>query len=343
MTAKKLLVAAVIGLLSLPGAAFAQGTVAAQEAAGIVTGEKSRWRGSSLSYSNVFTTISLDKAAEPTWNPYYAQNVQIAPRYYFFDDIYASVIWSLEQELTDSDWTATKREVMWSDVFLDVGYSGWTEPTTKLRFNGSVRFGLPASKVSQAQTLVFAASPSVRVSRSFDVLQGLTVGLGGRWTQRFHNSSTSEYDAVGIVKCTKESPACERSQSTGILNAWGDYSVGPSLALMATDKLYLSADLRLGKSFVYEDTNASRLPGHGSGGGDLDVIALDTGFSGRYNQYFGVSASYFLMDELTITAGMATPSAQLDPEGLRRSPFFNRFTQVFFDLDFNLDAIASRF
>lgn len=341
MTAKKLLVAAVIGLLSLPGAAFAQGTVAAQEAAGIVTGEKSRWRGSSVSYSNVFTTISLKKDAEPTWNPYYAQNVQIAPRYYFFDDIYTSLIWSLEQELTDSDWTTMKREVMWSDVFLDVGYSGWTEPTTKLRFNGSVRFALPASKVSQAQTLVFAASPSVRVSRSFDVLGGLTVGLGARWTQRFHNSSTSEYDAVGIVKCSKESPACERSQSTGILNAWGDYSVGPSLALMATDKLYLSADMRFGQAFLYDDANLGQVPGQGGGG--LPVTDLETDFSGRYNSYFGLSASYFLMDELTLTAGVATPSPQLDPEGLRRSPFFNRFTQVFFDLDFNLDAIASRF
>lgn len=342
MTAKQLLVAAVIGLLSLPGAAFAQGTVAAQEAAGIVTGEKSRWRGSSLSYSNVFTTISLDKAAEPTWNPYYAQSLQIAPRYYFYDDFYTSVIWSLEQELTDSDWTSTKRELLWSDVFVDVGYSGWTEPTTKLRFNGSIRFALPASKISQAQTQVFAASPTFRVTRNFGVLQGLTVGLAGRWTQRFHTSTTPEYDAVGIVGCTKESSACERSRSTGVLNAWGDYSVGPSLALMATDKLYLSADLRFGQSFLY-DESAVDLSGHGSGGADLGVRDLDTNFSGRYNQYFGLSASYFLMDELTITAGVATPSPQLDLEGLRRSPFFNRFTQVFFDLDFNLDAIASRF
>lgn len=338
MTAKQLLVAAVIGLLSLPGAAFAQGAVAAQEAAGIVSGEKSRWRGSSLSYSNVFTTISLKKDVEPTWNPYYAQNVQIAPRYYFFDDVYASVIWSLEQELTDSDWTTTKREVMWSDVFVDLGYSGWTEPTTKLRFNGSVRLALPASKISQAQTQLFAASPSVRVSRSFDVLQGLTLGLGGRWTQRFHNSTTAEYDAVGIVKCSKESPTCERSQSTGVLNAWGDYSVGPSVSLMATDKLYLSADLRFGQAFLYEDSTEAVVGGIGNGGRNID-----TDFSGRYNQYFAMAASYFLMDELTITAGLATPSAQLDPEGLHRSPFFNRFTQVFFDLDFNLDAIASRF
>lgn len=340
MTARKLLVAAVIGLLSLPGAAFAQGTVAAQEAAGIVTGEKSRWRGSALTYENVFTTISMDKSAEPTWNPYYAHSVQIAPRYYFFDDIYTSLIWSVEQELTNSDWTTTRRELLWSDLFVDVGYSGWTEPTTKLRINGSVRLALPVSKISQAQTQVFAVAPSVRLSRTFDVLGGVTLGWAARWNQRFHTSTTPLKDASGIVGCTSASDACERSRSTGVLNSWGDLSTGPSLAFMPIEKLYISADLRFGKSFLYDNTDAEL---SGIGGGDLTPRKNDTGFTGRHNQYFGVAANYALFDELSITAGIATPSPQLDLEGQRRSPFFNRYSQVFFDLDFDLDAIASRF
>lgn len=334
MKPRVLLLAAAAGLSLLPAAAGAQ-TVAQlnAEAAGEVVA-KSPWRGSTLTYEHVATTLSFKKDAELTYNPYYAHSLQVAPRYYLSDEIYLNAGFAVEQELTNSDWTTDDRQFMWSDLSLGVGYTGWTEKNTGLRFAGSVRLGLPVSLVSQAQTQLLVVSPAVRVSRRFDVMSGLDVAWGARWNQRFHQDTTAGTDASGIVGC--KSSDCQTSTNTGVRNAWGDITTGPSISFYPTDKLGLSADLTFTQSYLYDPVSAQN-PLSGE-----QVTGFDSGVSSRYTSYFGLAASYDLIDEVSLAGGVNTPSPQLDLEGQRRSPFFNRFTQVYVDVQVNLDAVAAR-
>lgn len=290
----------------------------------------SPWRGSALSYEHVVSTISLDKGAELTYNPYYAHSLAIAPRYYLRDDLYVAALWTVEQELTDSDWTTRKHEPIWSDLMLDLGWSGFAEPTTGIRLSGSLRLALPLSKLSQAQTQILSVAPTVRLSRTFPILNGLTVGWNTRYTQRFHEETSGRSEESGIVGCTRE---CDALRNLGLINAWGDISTGPSVFLMVTDRLSFSGDMRWGKSWIYDSAETiDPITG--------EVIQGRSDLSGRYSTLFLLSAGYELMDELTLSGGVVTASPQLKPDSTRRSPFFNRFTQVFVDLQVNLSALT---
>jgi hypothetical protein len=339
--ARTLLVAAALTLVAVPAMAEEAKKTDEQSEAGIQVSAdgtlargdaNSPWRGSSISYDHVSTTVSLKKDAELTWNPYYAQSLTLAPRYWFHDDFYAGVIWAVEQELTDSDWTTKKHEYMSSDLFLDIGWAGWTERTTKIRLSGAVRLTAPLSKVSQTTTMNFAVAPSLRIARNFDVLQGMNVSWNARWTSRSFDSTTAILDASGIQNCTTAD--CTALANTGYLNAWGDFSTGPSVAFFPIPRLTLTADMRWTQAYLYD--NAELLLN------GQPVESVQDSVSSRHSTYFGLGASYDVLDEVSLSASVATPSPQLGADGERRSPFFNRFTQVGIGLSLNVDALVSR-
>jgi len=321
--------AALIAVFALPAAA--QRTEIDAQAENAERG--SRWAGSTISYGQVATTVSLDKSAELTWNPYWAHALTLAPRYRFADDFVAGLSFTVEQELTDSDWTTRRHEPVASDLFVDLGWTGWQEQTTQIRVSASVRAALPTSTLSRAQTQLLAVGPSVRVSRTFDVASGLELSWSTRWMQRFHEQTTARADASGIVGCSAE--RCDALTNTGVLNARGDLLLGPSVSLRLGDAVSLDGDFRWGESFVYDN---ARVVDPVSG----DVVADASDFAGRTSTLFSLGASWSPADDLTLTLLASTPTPQPGLDGQRRPPFFNRYTQVGFDLQLNLDALAAR-
>ncbi|WP_373046493.1 hypothetical protein [Vulgatibacter sp.] len=337
MTARKLLVAASILAFALPAYAeeeAKEGEAATKLAAdgSVIRGNaNSPWRGSSLTYEHVTSTISFDKGAELTYNPYYAHTLGVAPRYYLRDDLYVGAALSLQQELTNSDWTTDYRQWMFSDLNLSAGWSGWQEPVSQIRVTGSLAVALPLSLVSQASTQILSVAPAIRIARNFDVGGNLNVSWNGRWTQRFHSETSPVRDDCGD---------CSNPKSLGYLNAWGDFSTGPSVVYTVMPQLNLFADMRWSESFLYDNTTGTeQVMDVERSYGASDFAA---GFDGRYGSYFGLGASYDIVDEATVSATVATPSPQLAPDGTRRSPFFNRFTQVGVGLTLNLDPLAAR-
>ena len=195
-----------------------------------------------------------------------------------------------------------------------------------------MRTALPLSKLSQAQTQTFAVAPTLHLSRGFDVLEGLELSFSTRWNQRFHEQTTARAASSGIVGCSAQ--RCDGLTNTGLLNAYGDLLAGPSLHLAATDALGLHADFRWSQSFLYDNAEVRDAFGN--------LVQDERDFAGRYATYFALGASYEIVRELTLAAAVATPAPQLAPDGARRSPFFNRYTQASLDLQLNLDALASR-
>lgn len=357
MTARKLLVAAMALLIALPAAAEEETEAAASGSAGsskkeavrvsadgtVIRGnQSSAWRGSWISYDHVHTTVGFDKGAELTWNPYYAHSITLSPRYALSDEFFLSASWTLEQELTNSDWTTSQNELVWSDIALTAGWSGWAEPTTEVRVTPTLRVTLPVSEVSAAQTQILAISPSVRLSRNFSLLGGLYLAWSATWTQRFHEETTARLDASGVVGC--ETDACadaERFANTGVRNAWGDLSTGPSAVLTLQPGLRFNVDMRWTKAWLYDAADATVLVQ----GEEREVASSPAtrGFDGRYGTYFGIGLAYDLLDSLTLTGAVYTPSPQLDMEGQRRSPFFNRFTRVGLSVGVDVDTFAQKY
>jgi len=339
--ARTLLVAVALGLFAFPAMADEAQTTEEQSEGGIQVSAdgtlargdaNSPWRGSFISYDHVSSTVSFDKSAELTWNPYYAQSLTFAPRYWFHEDFYASGIWAVEQELTDSDWTTKKHELVSSDLFLDLGWAGWTEKNTDIRVSGAVRVIVPLSTVSQATTMNVGVAPSIRLARNFDVLQGLNVSLNGRWTSRSFDSTTAIASTTGVRNCTTSD--CSSLANIGTLNAWGEITAGPSVAFFPIPRLTLQADMRWTQSFLYDNVDLA-LNGR-------PVGSITDPVNSRYSSYFGLGASYDILDEVSLSATVNTPSPQLGADGERRSPFFNRYTQVGLGLSLNVDALVSR-
>ena len=87
-----MLLSAALCLVCLVSVAVTPRTASAQVAgtgpAGVTGGSGTMFAGSMVSYRNVVSAVSLDKNIEPTWNPYYAMTLMLAPRVFPVFSIY---------------------------------------------------------------------------------------------------------------------------------------------------------------------------------------------------------------------------------------------------------------
>lgn len=327
--------AAVLAIVFSAGTASAQlgGSLEAQTDG---TEGKRPWRGSFLQYQHSMTAISADKGAEPMWNPVYLHGVTIQPQRYFGDSFVARLGFSIEQELTNSDYTNKYREYEWSDLSLDLVWTGWVEPETGIRVAGGLRTIGALSKLSRARSLVGGLSPNVTVSKRFDLLKGLTTAVSTRYTQRFFESSTGRYDGHGIVGCDDSS--CNALTNTGVRNSPWDISAGPSLTLGVTNELTLSTALIFVRQRLYSIGDYQVA----IDGDPKNVIADTDGTNTRYANIFNFDASYGLFGDYQVSLGVNTAASELAPDSTRRFPLFNRFSVVYLGLGVDIDSLASR-
>ncbi|HWV39754.1 MAG TPA: hypothetical protein VN033_14890 [Vulgatibacter sp.] len=328
--------AAVLAIVFSAGTASAQlgGSLEAQTD-GSDEGKRP-WRGSFLQYQHSMTAISADKSAEPMWNPVYVHGITIQPQRYFGDSIVARLGFSIEQELTNSDYTTKYREFEWSDLSLELVWTGWVEPATDIRISGGLRGIGAISKISRARSLVGGLSPSVTLSRRFDVLNGLTAAVATRYTQRFYDSTTGQYDGHGIVGCDKNS--CDALTNTGVRNSPWDVSVGPSLTLGVTGEFTLSSSFILVRQRLYSIGDAEIE----IDGPTVAVSADEDGTNTRYLNVFSLGASYLLFDDYQLSLGINTAAPELAPDSTRYFPVLNRYTVVYLGLGVDVDALASK-
>lgn len=325
MRATKLLGAAVVAIV-VSGASSA---LAKEELK-----SQNPWRDTSIDYGHVFSATSLSKSAEPTYNPYYAQQLVITPVWHLWDDyLVAKVRLAMEQEFTDSDDTTYKNQVMFSDMQVDLGTSGVTEGITGIKISGGVRFYLPTSMSARATTMYLAVGPGLTLSRKIPILEGLTIGYSGRFNFAFHKFTTMQYDATSMACGAYDSPSCSQYVQTGLRNAWGQLVHGPRITLGIIEGLNFDLSFAWIKSYLYP------LAETGEGGLDAD---RQSGFQ-RQAQVFEGSLSYDATDYLSIGLGFSTMYGDLAPNGKHRDVLFNRFTQVSLGVSVAIDPIVTRF
>ena len=320
----------------------------AQAVPSIGTGEagdsKHAYRGTSVSYGHAATALTFAPGAQPDYNPSESHRLGLMPEWHFTDDFFVRSRFFMSQELTPLFWgdgekadeTKYKYEVELSDLWLDAVYGGYKEKVTGIRVAGDLRFTLPTSKFSQAQTRLFTVAPGVNVSKTFKVLSGLTFVYATRFTFRINRLPTSQNAGPSITNCT-DIQLCNDLVSTGRRSAWSDILHGPTVVFAPHPKLSFSATFLMQRGFLPELapvtdpslTGSQYLQQQSDGPNTRDATA------------FVVGINYQPFDVVGFSLGSFTFSNQLRADGTYEFPLFNRNTVVSLDATFDLEAVIS--
>ena len=299
-----------------------------------VAGEKEGkpWRGTLLTYRNMASAISLEKDAELTYNPYYAMYLGFGPRWWFSKIFYVAADVGVTRELTEADDTTYAGEFLLDDVFVKAGASNLLSiPFVGLDFSGSFSAIAPASKLSQARTLIVGLRAQLGISRTFPLLEGLTAAYGVQGTRYLHRYTTAEREAPLIPGCNSPTGQCEAYLNTGDLNAAWRLTNMFSLSMDFTDWIGLSGAFAVITDYLYDSVDDERIS---------YVPAEPTGE--RYAMVYEAELYARPLPSLGLGLGVSTVNPQLRPDSTREAPFVNRYTTLYLDLRFDIDGFLSQ-
>jgi len=294
----------------------------------------SPWRGSEVAYRNSASTISFDQSAELTYNPTWVMSLELSPRYNFSDMVSLSASIELAREVTNADDTTERGETVLGDLALRLGVARWATLPGGITLSSALGVTLPTSLASQADTMLFTVTPSLRVSKTFrKVLDGLTIGYGLRFSKLFHSYTTGEQDAPLIPGCnTRQLGSCDRFLNSGYRNVSFRITNGFDVSLGLTSWLSFSAEFDIVTSWLYDAYAPPPEDEFNQPIANTDTryaLVTDLGFSARP------------WTPLEIRLGAATVNPQLKPDGDRYAPFFNRYTFAYLDIRLDVAELVT--
>jgi len=331
--------AALISAAALAQPASLNETATTAESAGPL----GKFAGSIVSYTHSATAYTFVPTAQgplgyydPTWQ----HQLTLMPEWHPTDWLYLRGRLFLAQEITDSDVYNSAHEVALSDTSLEVGTSGWKEPTTGVRVGGYLRLTAPTSKTSLAQTRVLGVAPALRLSRSFDVLSGLSVSYTGRFSWRFNRTQTGVTDFTPLLAC--QGHTCSDfidERTTGKMNAWADIVHGPTVIFQPTPKVSVNAVFYWVYTPQFTPTADT---------GHADSLALQaqdkagSTYTGAFTS-FDLSGTWQVTKPVALSFGLSTFSPQVGTGGYYIFPLVNRDTTIYLDATFDIDATVNAF
>ncbi len=294
------------------------------------------YRGTSIIYENALAALTLDPSAELYYNPTYVMSWIFRPRWYLYDTLSARLDFSVESELTNSDWTQTRYEPIVSDLSLGFIYADfYAIPVVDVKLGGGVWLGFPTSKASQARTLYMSVAPTFSMRRKFDVLAGVEVSYSFRYTKNLNRYTTLQAEEAAFP-CPLNVGDRTECYNLGTRNS--SMSFWNTLAVDAyfIERLYASATVRVTNTLLYPLSTAAV----DTIGGPVDVPPASDNTDHRGSMLYGVEVGYDATDYLTVALGSVTANPMLDEAGGIRTPFFNRYTNVYLDLALSVDGLV---
>lgn len=287
------------------------------------------YRGTSVSLRNVVSALSFNRAAEPTYNPYYGMQISIAPRYWFNQQFYVRGSFDVASELTQADWTNDRFFI--GDTGVAFGGDGlFTIPGVGASVSGELSFGIPTSKASQASTRLLGTAASVSISRP---LGSFSLSYSGNVDKSWNQYTTGSPTHALLQPCNvAEGTGCVAMHvNTGRRNVDWSVSNAISAGFKATPWLSFGANVGLSHAFLYPLDDVP----------EVSLRPPDTADT-RYFMSTGLSASLRATEELTVGMGLRSSYGQLAPDGSYRVPLFNRFTMLSVDLSLNVAGLVSK-
>jgi hypothetical protein len=305
---------------------------------------KAPYRGTTITYRNVATAISLKEDAELGYNPYYAMAFSLDPRWWIGDVFNTALSLTLTRELTNSDSNTYSGETELSDFSATFGASNFvTIPVLEIGISANLGFVAPTSKISRARTMILAIKPGLSLSRKFDVLSGIGLSYNFSYTKSFHEFTTSQQESSHITGCVSTLGGCDSYMNTGVRNSSWGIANSFSLSIQFVEWLGVGANVGILHSFLYEQEEAGfvvdEVTGYeyetsdGLGGDDNDV---------RYAMLYGLEITVSPIQALEIGIGAETYNSQLAPDSTYQQPFFNRYTAIYLDLRLSLSGLVSQ-
>jgi len=311
------------------GMSAAGAQVGGNAPAGVAKTGRSAFSGSMVSIRPTVSARTLDRSAEPTWNPYVATQMMLAPRYAFTSRVSVSALLIAAREHTNSDWTTEDGETTLSDTFLTGNFRLFSHKGTGLGLGASAQLRLPTSKASQARTMVAATLAGLSASwgKGFSVLgakQSIAVQLIGRAGRFWHENAEASLEKPWLADCGSLPTGCARFSHNGRRNvAWRTQLIG---ALSYRPHPKVSFAIQAGSFYdmlePLPDTTAQ----------GFTVSAHPNGANDRGIAFYILSASWQPHAAFAIAAGTETANAHLAPDSTYRTPFFNRNTLIFVSL-----------
>lgn len=295
--------------------------------------EPAPYRGTVINWRNAMSALTLQKDAEPTYNPYYAMQLNTTARWWFDDTFFAGVDFGFEAELTDADYTTRSGELWWNDTYIRFGASRFLRiPVVDIDFSAGIDLIAPTSKVSQARTVYLGVRPSVTISRHFDVLGGIHLAYLFRATKYFNEYTTSKLNGPIVPGCTGGGTDCASLLQTGVRNpSWALTHL--FLASFAfTDWVGVTGTVGLVSSYLYPLE------------GDDSRISTQTvtGTDERHTMVYEFELWTKPMESLGVAVGASTVNPQLAPDSTYQQPFFNRYTTFYVDLRLDVAGLVSQ-
>ena len=316
-------------------------TQAGAEASATVQ-KKVPWRNSLFVYENALSALSMNRGADLSYNPYYAQSLSFRPRYYAMDDLSFRARLDLEIELTTSDETDHAREWIVSDLLLDTVYAPkWMKiPVVDILVSPSLRLMFPTSIVSRGRSLVMGLGPGFSLKRSFDLLKGRflkSIGLlyAFRGTKYFNEYTTAQLNTSGVCSPTTnpDNPGCLHSGKRNVSWRLSNYLAAE---VQVMEKLLFSAHVFLFNDLLYgldgETVEIEESP---------SVELSESGVNHRASTWVIVDVSYDVLDWLSLSLGVSTYYPQLRSNSTYYGPF-NRYTTFYFDVAVPVDAFVAQ-
>lgn len=301
------------------------------------------FHGTTLIYENIFNAYQLNRGNDLTYNPYYAMSLSARARWYFTDPLSLRLRFDLEAELTDADDTTDFQETRVSDLFVDLVYNPiYTIPAIDVDIGLGVRAAFPTSLQSQAETRYLALGVDLRLTRTFDVLDGLVIGYIFRYTKYLNRYTTlqretnpyppSRPDADGAAFANHQ--LGDPAQSHGFLN---DILIALSFA-ERVKPMSISLNLSFLNSLTYRVPEAMV---ETMGGHQVPVEHIDDPQNHRALIWFILDYTIELTPYLALSVGASTLWPQLAPDSTYRTPLFNRYTNVYLDLALDIERLVA--
>ena len=293
----------------------------------------SPWRGTVLALRTETSLLTLKKDAELTYNPYVGLNFEVRPRYHFGNIFYVAADFALTRELTNADDTTRKGETWLGDLSVGGGAGRfWTIPGAGIDLSADVRVIAPTSKQSQARTMQAGLRGGLTLSRSFDLLSGLSIAYILQGAGYFYKNTTAALESPVISGCAPGDALCDRFLNSGLRNP--SFRLGnilyigmdflPWLALDVTvmhrmDFLYPAADKDPRISYVAQKPTNRRQ----SLGSEIEL---------RFTP----------MKSLGIGVGISTMNPLQAPDSSAYRPFVNRYTMAYLELRLYVAGLISQ-
>ena len=288
-----------------------------------------KFSGSSLTLRHVTTARGLDAGADLTWNPYAAAIMSLSPVYALPGQLSLSANWDLESEYTQRD--ADVGRFSYGDPTLTLAHAAlFNHKASGLKMSGSTTIRAGLSEGSRAQSRYGAVSLGLGLTRSFRWQKGASLSWGLSATAYGHGATHGRSSLSLYSRCSGEvslvslagSCAEELVINSGSANAYG--AVSSSLTAGIKLPYTLGVRLRLGGAWLgtYARTlDDERISYSGPEGTSMRaVLVSDLRFSAAP------------MKRLGLALGMQTTHPQIGTDGQFRTPFVNRYSNLYFDL-----------